>query len=290
MSILQERLSQAIASKKNDINTFIWKGEKREVDGKFVQDEKRLVDCTEEELQRNYDYCQQMLYNASKQKPGRYVLISIIDDQIQRCNCELFLRWLKTENNKDRFSFVAEIKRVIDSADPKVVEDLNKIPIKAMTSGIPDEFASLPVSMVMDGGLDKLGKFNKQHITLTFILKQGVWFTPEEMKDLTLKNEETGEVRDRLEVVKENLALGNIPLKITPKGLTYSQLRAMTTLKSKKYSELTTEQLKTLRNRILFALRDDCKFHIKQWETRMKQIEMVAESKGFSLRYGSDAV
>lgn len=39
MSILQERLSQAIASKKNDINSFIWKGGKREVDGKFVQDE-----------------------------------------------------------------------------------------------------------------------------------------------------------------------------------------------------------------------------------------------------------
>ena len=82
---------------KNDINSFIWKGEKREVDGKFVQDEKRLVDCTLEELQRNYDYCKQMLYNENKQKPGRYVLISIIDDQIQRCNCELFLRWLKTE-------------------------------------------------------------------------------------------------------------------------------------------------------------------------------------------------
>lgn len=284
MSILQERLSQAIASKKNDINSFIWKGEKREVDGKFVQDEKRLVDCTLEELQRNYDYCKQMLYNENKQKPGRYVLISIIDDQIQRCNCELFLRWLKTENNKDRFSFVSEIKRVLDTADKNILENLNQIPIKAMVSDLPDEYSSLPVNLILDGGLDKLGKFNKQHITLTFILKQGVWFTPEEMKDLTIKDEETGEVRDRLEVVKENLALGNnIPLKVTPKGLTYSQLRAMTTLKSKKYSELTTEQLKTLRNRILFALRDNCKFHIKQWETRMKQLEMVAESKGFML-------
>ena len=135
MSILRERLSQAIASKKNDINSFIWKGEKREVDGKFVQDKKRLVDCTLEELQRNYDYCKQMLYNENKQKPGRYVLISIIDDQIQRCNCELFLRWLKTENNKDRFSFVSEIKRVLDTADKNILENLNQIPIKAMEIG-----------------------------------------------------------------------------------------------------------------------------------------------------------
>ena len=98
------------------------------------------------------------------------------------------------------------------------------------------------------------------------------------------KDEKTGEVRDRLEIIKENLSLKNsIPIKITPKGLSYTQLRSMTTLKSKKYSELTTDQLKTLRNRILFALGDDCRFHIKQWETRMKQIEAVAAAKEWSL-------
>ena len=54
----------------------------------------------------------------------------------------------------------------------------------------------------------------------------------------------------------------------------------MTTLRSKKYSDLTTPQLETLRNRILFSLADDCEFHIKQWETRMKQIKMVADARG----------
>ena len=89
-----------------------------------------------------------MLYNENKQKPGRYVLISIIDDQIQRCNCELFLRWLKTENNKDRFSFVSEIKRVLDTADKNILENLNQIPIKAMVSDLPDEYSSLPVNLI----------------------------------------------------------------------------------------------------------------------------------------------
>lgn len=283
MSILKERLNEAIASKKSDINSFIWKGEKKEVDGKYVQEEKRLVDCTQEELQRNYDYCKQMLYNDNKQKPGRYILLSIINDQINRCNCELFLRWLKTEHHKDRFAFVAEIKHVIDK-NKDTVDGNTNFPISAMMSGLPDEFSNIPVSLVMDGGLDKLGKLNKQHITLTFILKQGVWLTPEELKELTVKDEKTGEVRDRLEIIKENLSLKNsIPIKITPKGLSYTQLRSMTTLKSKKYSELTTDQLKTLRNRILFALGDDCRFHIKQWETRMKQIEAVAAAKEWSL-------
>ena len=46
----------------------------------------------------------------------------------------------------------------------------------------------------------------------------------------------------------------------TSKGLSYSALRSMVNLKSKKYSDLTTEQLLTLRNRILFALEADVKY------------------------------
>ena len=57
----------------------------------------------------------------------------------------------------------------------------------------------------------------------------------------------------------------------------------MVNLKSKKYSHLTTEQLLTLRKRILFALVADVKYHISQWETRMRQIEKVAEYHGYTL-------
>ena len=282
MSILKERLGEALEARKNDINSFIWKGEKVEVNGKFVQNEVRLVDCNEETLQRHYNYCKQMLYNNDKSKPGRYILLSIISDQINRCNCELFFRWLKTAYQKDRFAFVSEIKKVIEK-NPSVSNDLKEYPISGLVNGIPSEFANLPVSLVIDGGLDKLGKFDKQHITLTFILKQGVWFTSEELKALTI-TDENGVVRDRLEVVKENLALkSNLPLRVTPKGLSYAQLRSMTTLKSKKYAELTTDQLQLLRNRMLFALEDDCRFHISQWESRMEQILMVAEAKGYTI-------
>jgi len=282
MSILGERLTEAIKSKKNDINTFVWKGEKKEIGGKFVQDEVLLIDCTQEELQEHYNYCKTMLYNQDKVKPGRYVLLSIINDQMDRCNTELFLRWLKTEKQKGMFTFAAELKRVIDD-NKEVITDLKAYPISGMVSGIPDEFSNISVNLVLDGCLDKLGRFDKRHITLTFILKQGVWCTPDELKELTIINSD-GTVRDRLEVIKENLLINNnLSLKITPKGLTYSQLRSMTTLKSKKYSQLTTDQLKVLRNRILFALGDECRFHIKQWEQRMNQIEMVAEAKNFTL-------
>lgn len=285
-NILKERLNEAIESKKNDISTYIWKGKKREVNGTFVQEEKRLIDCTYDELQRNYDYCNEMLYNNDKRTPGRYVLISIIDDQLQRCNCELFLRWLEDENGKNRFTFVSEIKRVLDSSEKEVLENIKDIPISAMTSGIPEEFESLPVNLVIDGGMDKLGRFSRDHITLNFILKQGVWLTSEELKELTVKDS-NGELRDRLDVIKENLLptvnKNNIPLRITPKGLSYSQLKSMTTLRSVKYSELTTEQLLTLRNRILFSLRDDCRYHISQWEDRREKLKLCANYLGYRL-------
>lgn len=115
---------------------------------------------------------------------------------------------------------------------------------------------------------------------MTFILKQGLWFTQPELKDLTEKNED-GSVKDRVEVVRERLGLkSKVDIRITPKGLNYTQLRAMIMLRSKKYSELTTDQLKTLRNIILFALIDEVQFHANQWEERLKMIEKVCDLKG----------
>ena len=103
------------------------------------------------------------------------------------------------------------------------------------------------------------------------------------MKDLTEKDE-NGNIRDRLEVVRERLNLKSTTnLYVNSRGLTYGQLRAMINLKSKKYFDLTTEQLTTLRDKVLFLLEEEVKYHIEQWETRMGQIEKVAEYHGYTL-------
>lgn len=278
---MKEKLAAAIAKKNNDINTFIWKGRKVEVNGQLVQEEKRLVDCSEEELRTFYNHCESMLYNDSKEFPGRYVLLDIIKDQRERCNAELFLRWLEQERSVPRFTFLASLRVFLDNN--KGI-DTKKVSIsEALVGECPTEFARLPIDVVLEGCLDKLGKFNKQHITLTFILKQGLWFTQQESKDLTEKTA-TGEFREKADVAKERLGLKpSVNLYMTPKGLSFTQLRAMVNLKSKKYSELTTPQLETLRNRILFSLEDEVKFHISQWETRKNQIKMVCDAKGFTL-------
>lgn len=278
---MKEKLAAAIAKKNNDINTFVWKGRKVEVNGQLVQEEKRLIDCSEEELRTFYNHCESMLYNDSKEYPGRYVLLDIIKDQRERCNAELFLRWLEQEEGVPRFTFLASLRVFLDNN--KEIDTKKVFISEALVGDCPAGFAKLPIDIVLEGCLDKLGKFNKQHITLTFILKQGLWFTQQESKDLTEKTA-NGEFREKAEVALERLGLKpTVSLYMTPKGLSFTQLRAMVNLKSKKYSELTTPQLETLRNRILFSLEDEVKFHISQWETRKNQIKMVCDAKGFTL-------
>ena len=288
MTIIRERLEEAIASKKADIKSFVWKGEKKEVNGVLTQEEIRLIDADENQLKKFYNHCMSMLYNEDKQNPGRYLLLNIIKDQIERCNCELFLRWLEQEKGKPRFTFLSDIRTILDN-NKDSIPDTKSVPISAIVGGCPDEFKEIPISLIIDGCIDRLGYFNKQHITLSFIVKQGLWFTQQELKDLTERNED-GTIKDRIEVVKERLGLKlkpNINLYITPKGLTFGQLKAMLLLRSKKYSELTTDQLKTLRNVILFALSDEVRFHINQWESRITQLKEVAEFKGITLENDS---
>ena len=283
MTIIRERLEEAMASKKIDVKNFIWKGEKKEINGVMTQEEIRLIDADEKQLNKFYNHCMSMLYNQDKQNPGRYLLLDIIKDQIARCNCELFLRWLEQEKGKPRFTFLSDVRTILDN-NKESIPDTTNIPISTIVGGCPDEFKEIPISLIIDGCIDRLGYFSKQHITLSFILKQGLWFTQQELKDLTEKNED-GTTKDRVEVVKERLGLTKpgINLYITPKGLNFAQLKAMISLRSKKYSELTTDQLKTLRNIILFALSDEVRFHINQWEARISQLQEVAKLKDITL-------
>jgi hypothetical protein len=57
----------------------------------------------------------------------------------------------------------------------------------------------------------------------------------------------------------------------------------MFNLKSKKYSELTTDQLVLLRNKVLFRFEQKIDLHIHQWEERIRQIQVVAESREIDL-------
>lgn len=280
MNILKERLNEAFAVKKNDVNAFVWKGKKVKMGDNFVQEEIKLVDATDEQLKEFYNYCQTMMYNDSKEFPGRYNVLNAIKDQRQRCNAELCLRSL--ESNPDskipRYQLNVRIQEFLvqNSTSPK---DLTFGDV----SNINEDYEDIPLNLIVEGCIDKLGVFNRKHLKLSFILKQGLWLTPQEINDLTERDEE-GNIKNRIDVVRDRLNINkNIEFKINTKGLTYAQLRAMLQLKNRKYSEMTTEQLKTLRNRILFNLENEVNHHITQWQVRIDQILIVAKMRNLNL-------
>lgn len=283
MNILQDRLQKAIDKKNLDITTFVWKGHKvLDESGNYKQVEKRLIDMSPAELKGAYEHCKTMLYNKDPQNPGRYVVLEIIADQKDRCGAELLLRYIEHQSEIGRFSLIGAINTFV--ANNKEALKQIKPVASLLYSNLPDEFQKIPLDLMIDGCIDRLGAFNKKHITRTFILKQGIWLTTAESKDLVEYDFE-GNLVDRLEVIRERLNIKEIEkLYLNAKGLNYTQMRAMLNIKpNKKYLDLTTIQLETLRNRILFNLEETVRGHIASWERRMEEIEMVVESKEIKL-------
>ena len=281
-TLLGEKLKIALDSQKTDIHSFIWKGTKTlDENGKYKQTEKKLVDMSQSELNTCYNHCKTMLFNKDSKNPGRYIVLDIISDQRERCGVELFLRYINQENNISRFSLINLINEFLDVN--KEVFKTVKPTLSDMFSNMPEEYENLPLSLIMEGCQDRLGAFNKKHITRTFILKQGIWLTPTEAKELEKYNDLKNS--DRLAIIRENLGVKDVEtLYINSKGLNYTQIRAMLNVKpNKKYLDLTTTQLETLRYRLLYTLEESVKNHIVSWEDRMVEIEQVAEYNKFKL-------
>lgn len=284
MTLLKERLIEAQEKKENDIRTFTWLFPKdRENDNR--QEEVRLVDCTEEQLKSFWNHCNTMLYNDSKENPGRVNVLKLIQDQFAKVGVELMLREFESKDeNFDRFSFALAIDEFLEKnkeVDPK------KVTIKTYMK-VPRKYEDITLQLVREGCTDKLGVFENPHITRTFILRMGLWLNRaagdfKKLKEYAELNKLTE--LDNLGKARRYLKLReHDKLRVNPTGLSLMQLKGMLELnKSKKYNDLTTEQLITLRYRILLDLRDSVRSHIAKWESLRHQIELVAESKNFKL-------
>lgn len=95
-----------------------------------------------------------------------------------------------------------------------------------------------------------------------------------------------GSIRDRRDVIKERLSLNkDIPIKIIPTGLTYNEFRSVVKLGFlPKISSLSTNTLKTLRDKILLLLDNDLNYHINKWTNLMNNIQRVADARNISLQ------
>lgn len=288
MTVLGDKLQEALNDKANDINSYVWKGPK--VNG-GVQEEIRLVDANFDQLKKFYNHCMQMLYNTDAKNPGRITLLDIVTDQIQRCRAELLIRWLRAEKQYTNTRCLEDLKNLIKAnKDVLTQETLKVYPIGNIMNGLPVELEQVPISLVMDACLDSLGIFNNSHLTLNFIVKMGLWFTQQEMqKTLYRKDPVTGKAVNRLEVVSKELKLNpQISLRICDTGLTFAEFQSMYKLKRDKYANLTSDQLKLLSNKVLYRFQNQCEDQAKQWEDKIKEIKKVAEFKGWDVTRNID--
>ena len=286
MSDLGDKLAAALEQKKNDINSFIWKGPKRYVNGKRVQEEFRLIDATEEQLRRCYKHCKSMLYSKDKEDPGRYVLIDIIRDQQMRCTAELYMPHLR-KNGTIPIEFRKALIDYLNQEDvkTKIPRSLYKsVPVCTLVE-LPDEFKAISIDMVLDACLSSLGVFQRKHITNNFLTKLGLWFTKDEIKEYLSKKDENGQPLDRLEQVKSNLNLRpDVKLHTDYNGgLSYLEFRAMHNLKNDRYENLNEISLLTLKNKVLPRLEDEARNQAALWEQKIQEIEKVCAVKGYTL-------
>ena len=290
-----DALQKAFEAKKNDFSNFVWKGEKVKLGDKYVQKSEKIADMSPERLKECWMHCEKMLRNSDPKHLGRYNVLEEVTSQINKCNTELFLRYLENSYKKrehyiptPRYKMMLAVKEFIRNSEKEAEEqgielNWNKISATQLSGEeLASEFQDISIADVLEGCIDQLGVFNKQHLTMTFITKMGLWFTKAEENELKGSNNSNLE---RLKVAKERLHLPTkLVLRLSEKGLSYHEMRAMLTLpKKQKYSDMTTEQLVTLRNKVLLRLSKEIDGHIFSWKRLQKQIELVARSKGIDL-------
>ena len=275
MTEIGDALNKAIEVKKNDINNFTWKYQNG--------NEVRLMDLSNDELQKCYDHTTDMLWNKSNYNPGKYVIRENIQNTFNNCNTQLFVRWLLNEHdiatlktNKDLLDFINTHKQ---SNDVK-----NSDNISNLFANLPVVYEKITVDKLMNACFDKLDVLNRKMISNKFILSQGIWLTEDEKKELT-EFDESGNMKNRMDVIKERLVLNpEIKLRIDPNGLSYNEFRSLINLEPlPKISSLTTATLKLLRDKILLLLDNDLDYHINKWTTLKENVEKVAEYKNINL-------
>lgn len=256
-----------------DFKEFVWKGEKVLTSDGYVQNSKKLIEMTPEDLGYCYSRCKIMLYNDDKKSLGRYKILDLTNKQINSIGAELFTRYAIQlyKSNNPRLDLLNEIKTRIPNYQDKLIKDL--------FDNCQDEYVNIPLSCVVDSCM-QTGVFTK-HITKTFILKQGIWFTDEEYKNMVPYNKSD---ISKLDVVRDLLQLRDFEeLKAKPTGLSYAQLKGMINIGTKKYSEMTTNQLETLYFIILPRFIRVLNKQIRQWEIREKIVLQAAEYLGIKL-------
>lgn len=274
------------------LKNYVWRDAKltKNRDEKAV--EYRLIDMDQDQLNYAYNHCKHMLYNSDNKNPGRMLILDLIQKQIENCEAELALRWFKTlkDNNGNLLytntSLLKDLRAWISSLPQK---DENKIYKLKDFVQVPPDYKDVSIELLQEACKDNLGIFDHSKISFSFLFRIGVYFTSKEFDEL--ENFTSGNtLEEKFEILKTQLGLKlDSPIVANPRGLSEQQFRDMIHMKKNKgyqkckYSELTTSQLETLKDKVLYALESQILKQVNIWTTLMKQIEKVIEYKNYKL-------
>lgn len=249
-----------------DINSqYIWRGPKT-FNGKTTeQEEINLLTCSKEKLDQCLNHCETMLYNKDKYKPGRKVLYDIVNDQIRKCLIAIYIK--EKQKSESIMTIVSALKGINPETELK---DFIKV---------DQEFQDLTVSEVLDGALDKLGIFIKNHITLTGLLyRKGIKISNEDyvklFKDKT-KDEIISHYKNVLNIPSD------VKVRTSPIGLSESEISDIMNIRNCKFSDLTKSQLVLLKDKVLPDLLSEIDKHINFWEVKAEIIKYIQKDKGY---------
>ena len=255
-----------------DFKNYIWKGARIYTSNGIRQDEKKLINMNESEVNEAYVHCWNMIYSTNKDSFGRMEVLKYEDETSKRCLAEILVRKIRSSINLSKTDILQNINNQIgDDYKGKKVSDVFE--------NVPEEFNDLPLEYVIKACSGRLGYFSKKHFSKSFILHQGIWLTSEETESFS-----TDAKVDKFDFIKDALGLHETDeLLSNPTGLSYSELRAMLNLKNIPYSELTTNQLELLFYKELPLLEDKINSQIEAWKERASVLFEYAKSMGYNL-------
>lgn len=275
MSDFADKLVQAFGDKENDINRWVWKMSNG--------NEVRMMDLNPEQIQHAYLHVLEMLNNKDPYHPG----VQRKRDQVRRmwdcANTELLLRHILYDYNIEGLRTNKDLLDYI-SAHKQTNGLTNKDFVTEIFNGLNDCYKTITIDDLLSACLDSLPAFNRRLISDKFILSLGIWLTEQEKKDLTEYNSD-GQFRNKKDVIKERLLLNpNVDIRFNSKGLTYAEFRSLLRVEGRpKFSTMTTDVLKLLRDKVLLLLDQDLEYHIQKWSVLKEKLEIVADQKGIKL-------
>lgn len=275
MSDFGDKLTRAFDDKANDMNRWLW----RNSNGTDI----RMMDLTIDQLNHAYKHVIEMLYNKDPYHPG----VQTKRDQVRKmwdcANTELLLRYILHDCNIDGLKTNKDLLDYI-SAHKTTNGIKNSDFVSTIFDGLSEIYSKITIDELLSACLDSLPAFNKKLLSDKFILSIGIWLTEDEKKELT-EFDEFGIYRSRKDVIKERLLLDpSVDIRFNSKGLTYNEFRSLLRIEGRpKFSMMTTDSIRLLRDKVLLLLDQDLEYHIQKWMDLKYKLETVANQKGIQL-------